>query len=484
METDDAKVEEPSTSASTSSKSLKGVSKIGDMTIIDIDGLNQEHGWKVFEFIYNSAHYGVQYKELTQRQAITMITAEFQGILRYWRDDLNEESKVFILQGGIPKNVDNVITLFFAAMVMQFLGSQQKIKDRTVNTCLPSVYNSGYLCNNESQEKGQKIVMKVDPTSQGSLPEIVQWHEVEFSSKWKLNISKTPLNEAQQPMKMSDERLGLIDEYKLLGKSKSCKDLGPLRNNLSTKTLQVKVYPPADHQAVVNITKNGCYNGVTVLIKEQVVEKELKFNEPYILPLANARLQPLEYAINWHTNALKEIAKLQYSILSRINAMVKAKQSASTPSTSAAPSTTAVNYLVPLNYNTSGSSSILLHMFSALQSSFATSNVDFPQSLASPFLDKDLADAFNPSSRWGNQAKLLSAPHHRYTCGKMLCQLNNLEDYLWQGFMDDYYIPYEEQLADELDFNLANAFLELESISDSESEVIDEVQRLTLSKWR
>ncbi|MCO5578675.1 hypothetical protein L7F22_032519 [Adiantum nelumboides] len=79
METDDVKVEEPSTSASTSSTSLKGVSKIGDMTIIDIDGLNQEQVWKVFEFIYNSVHYGVRYKELTQRKAVIMITAGFQA---------------------------------------------------------------------------------------------------------------------------------------------------------------------------------------------------------------------------------------------------------------------------------------------------------------------------------------------------------------------------------------------------------------------
>ncbi|MCO5584511.1 hypothetical protein L7F22_038439 [Adiantum nelumboides] len=130
METDEAKVEEPFTSTSTSSTSLKGVSKIGDMTIIDIDGLNQEQIWKVFEFIYNSTHYGVQYKELAQRQAITMLTAGFQGILRYWWDDLNEESKVLILQGGILENFDNVITLFFDAIVMQYIGSQQKIKDK------------------------------------------------------------------------------------------------------------------------------------------------------------------------------------------------------------------------------------------------------------------------------------------------------------------------------------------------------------------
>ncbi|MCO5562366.1 hypothetical protein L7F22_015992 [Adiantum nelumboides] len=80
METDDVKVDESSTSASTSSTSLKGVSKIGDMTIINIDGLNQEQVWKVFEFIYNSVHYGVRYKELTQRKAVIMITAGFQGL--------------------------------------------------------------------------------------------------------------------------------------------------------------------------------------------------------------------------------------------------------------------------------------------------------------------------------------------------------------------------------------------------------------------
>ncbi|MCO5583068.1 hypothetical protein L7F22_036975 [Adiantum nelumboides] len=753
METDDVKVEEPSTSASTSSTSLKGVSKIGDMTIIDIDGLNQEQVWKVFEFIYNSVYYGVRYKELTQRETVIMITVGFQGMLRYWWDDLNEASKTFILQGGIPKNFENVITLFFAAMVIQFLGSQQKIKDmckeaffrekyeyevvycnrfekhdipiseymqyeseedetsdstssespteavstfsddtssvmfnmvrkpyafpkkakvraessssspsttsgseesepswmkkrrpstlnlskkeqrdyrplplfsnmveqaeeiakteewrrmihpdlrqnqgnltspvlqqttstnfaipkiaakpspsvvekelqkerqdrycaeehqlkaiqamfsalehvnnkieqlhklvlntqsqsaaieakvdqchgelqylidkvamseiakepvaewklqrpvntcqiayrmiaRAVNTCLPSVYNAGYLCNDQSQEKGQNIVMKVDPTSQGSLPDLVQWQEVEFSTEWKLDISKTLLNEAQQPMKMSIERLGLTDQYKLLGKSKSCKDLGLLMQRPQYKEISESVSsnrPSSSRRQAKELTlclhpetykdTEGLYrcklcnkliasvylqNGVTVLTKEQVAEKELKYSEPYILPPANARLQPMESASNWHINALKEIAELQYSIISRIDAMVKAKQSA-TPLTSATPPPTASQYA------------------------------------------EDLADAFNTSLRWGNSAKNLSALHHRYTCGEMVCQLSNPEDYLWQGFMDGASMPYDEQMADELDFNLANAFLEPDSISDSKPKVInenDEVKRL------
>ncbi|MCO5578678.1 hypothetical protein L7F22_032522 [Adiantum nelumboides] len=118
-------------------------------------------------------------------------------------------------------------------------------------------------------------------------------------------------------------------------------------------------------------------------------------------------------------------------------------------------------------------------MFSALQSSAILPD-NFPQS-KSPFSAEDLADAFNPSFRWGNSAKNLSAPHHRYTCGEMVCQLSNPEDYLWQGFMDDASMPYDEQMADELDFNLANAFPEPDSISDSEPEVInedDEVRRL------
>ncbi|MCO5559937.1 hypothetical protein L7F22_013541 [Adiantum nelumboides] len=175
-------------------------------------------------------------------------------------------------------------------------------------------------------------------------------------------------------------------------------------------------------------------NGVTVLTKEQVAEKELKYSEPYILPPANAKPQPMESALNWHTNALKEIAELQYNIISRIDAMVKAKQSA-TPSTSDAAPSTASQQLVPLNYNTSASSSILPRMFWALQSSAILPD-NFPQS-KSPFIADDLEDAFNPSLRWGNLAKNLSAPHHRYTCGEMVCQLSNPEDYLWQGFMDD-----------------------------------------------
>ncbi|MCO5590357.1 hypothetical protein L7F22_044326 [Adiantum nelumboides] len=322
---------------------------------------------------------------------------------------------------------------------------------RTVNTCLPSIYNAGYLCNDQSQEKGQNIVMKVDPTSQGSLPDLVQWQEVEFPTEWKLDISKTLLNEAQQPMKMSIKRLGHTDHYKLLGKSKSHKDLGLLMQRPQYR--EIKTYKDTEglyRCKLCNklIASDYLQNGVTVLTKEQVAEKELKYSEPYILPPANAKLQPMESASNWHTNALKEIAELQYSIISRIDAMVKAKQSA-TPSTSAAPPSTASKQLVPLNYNTSASSSILPRMFLALQSSAILPD-DFPQS-ESPFIADDLEDAFNPSLRWVNLAKNLFAPHHRYTCGEML------------------------------DFNLANAFPEPDSISDSEPEVInedDEVKRL------
>ncbi|MCO5609734.1 hypothetical protein L7F22_063966 [Adiantum nelumboides] len=409
------------------------------------------------------------------------------------------------------------------------------------------------------------------------------------------------------------------------------------------------------------IASDYLQNGVTVLTKEQVAEKELKYSEPYILPLANAKLQPMEFASNWHTNTLKEISELQYSIISRIDAMVKAKQSA-TPSTSAAALPLASQQLIPLNYSTSASRFILPRMFLALQSSAILPD-DFPQSkslrnerksvatsvrkkgisllnalnkkmfweccspkkyeyevmycnkfekhdipiseymqyeseedetsdstssesplealstfsddtssvmfnmvrkpyafpkktkvraessssssptttsgseesepswmkkrrpstlnlskkeqrdyrplplfsniveqaeeiakteewrgMIHPDLRKyqdDLADAFNPSLRWGNLAKNLSAPHHRYTCGEMVCQLSNLEDYLWQGFMDDASMQYDEQMAGELDFNLANAFPEPDSISNSDSEVINEdneVRRLNLIK--
>ncbi|MCO5559198.1 hypothetical protein L7F22_012793 [Adiantum nelumboides] len=164
--------------------------------------------------------------------------------------------------------------------------------------------------------------------------------------------------------------------------------------------------------------------------------------------------------------------------------MVKAKQSA-TSSTSAAPRPPASQKLVLMNYNTSASSSILPRMFSALQSS-AIMIDGFPQS-KSPCIAEDLADVFNPSSRWGNLAQNLLAPYHRYTCGEMVCQLQNPEDYLWQGFMDDASMPYDEQMADELDFNLANAFPEPDSISNSEQEVIDEndeVRRLNLVKMK
>ncbi|MCO5575202.1 hypothetical protein L7F22_028999 [Adiantum nelumboides] len=1033
METDDVKVEEASTSASTSSTSLKGVSKIGNMTIIDIDGLNQEQVWKVFEFIYNSVHYGVRYKELTQRKAVIMITAGFQGMLRYWWDDLNEASKTFILQGGIPENFENVITLFFAAMVIQFLGSQQKIKDRykeaffigklcdltkikayqqhmthlmyqfpggyfraeykqyyvnsfpssfsnlvkewiksaglqiddqitlaQINAFIDEVtdlecarlrmkkefkqvkgFNSSF-CNKETKSKDfgcaaaeKKCSCKVknrrnkygkkykyeskedetsDSTSSESPTEVVstfsydtssvmfnmvrkpyafpkkakvraessssslsttsgseesepswmkkrrpstlnlskkeqrdyrplplfsnmveqaeeiakteEWHRMihpglrqnqgnlpspvlqqttstdfaipktaakpspsivekqlekerqdrycaeehqlkaiqamfsaleqvnnkieqlhklvlntqsqsaaieakvdqchgelqylidkaamseiakEPVSEWKLQrpvntCQVIPFNEKEHvsyfsevwiklpkipsfrvdalwdtgaalsylnqelvppqlrqklrhgiPVSYANNSRGQINQtvqcqialtnlkaqvtlylhpnpntdltigsdviskltpwaiqptglitfsfnslpYTITTKPrgsflvggvmpklpnptkelqyqqwfdqakakwsselKICEDqlakqtsdnplafwereeywislsvnpepkglkethpgmsiedanlckikidqmlkdglISPLNNPYACQAFYVNNHSEQKRgkkRLVINYKPindwlehkrfplplkdellrriKDCQNGVTVLTKEQVAEKELKYSEPYILPPANAKLQPMESASNWHTNALKEIAKLQYSIISRIDAMVKAKQSA-TPSTSATPPPTASQQLVPLKYNTSASSSILPRMFLALQSSAILPD-NFPQS-ESPFRAEDLADAFNPSFRWGNSAKNLSAPHHRYTCGEMVCQLSNPEDYLWQGFMDDASMPYDEQMADELDFNLANAFPEPDSISDSEPEVInedDEVRRL------
>ncbi|MCO5562364.1 hypothetical protein L7F22_015990 [Adiantum nelumboides] len=318
------------------------------------------------------------------------------------------------------------------------ISGESKLPTSAAVACLPSVYNAGYLCNDQSQQKGLNIVMKVDPTSQGSLPNLVQWQEVEFPTEWKLDISKTLLNEAQQPMKMSIKILGLTDQYKLLEKSKSRKDLGLLMQRPQYREISESVSsnrPSSNRRHAKELTlclhpetykdTEGLYccklcnkliafdylqNGVTVLTKEQVAEKELKYSEPYILPSANAKLQPMESASNWHTNILKEIAELQYSIISRIDAMVKAEQSA-TPSISAAPPPIASQQLVPLNYNTSASSSILPRMFLALQFSDILPD-NFPQS-ESPFSAEDLADAFNPSFQWGNSAKNLGMKKRR-----------------------------------------------------------------------
>ncbi|MCO5582874.1 hypothetical protein L7F22_036775 [Adiantum nelumboides] len=194
----------------------------------------------------------------------------------------------------------------------------------------------------------------------------------------------------------------------------------------------------------------------------------VKFSEPYVLPSANARLQPIESASNWHTNAFKEIAELQYDLISKLEAMKKAKHSAAP-----APNTADVPELLPLSYSSTGSSSIMPCMFLTFQSSTATSNVCLPQSSASPFSDEDLADAFNPFLRWGSQAQTIAARNDRYARDEMLCQLHNPEDYLWRGFMDDHYMPYEEQLIDELDSNLANAYREADSTSESEAEVME-----------
>ncbi|MCO5559939.1 hypothetical protein L7F22_013543 [Adiantum nelumboides] len=393
METDDVKVEEPSTFASSSSTSLKGVSKIEDMTIIDIDGLNQEQVWKVLKLIYNSVHYGVRYKELTQQEAVIMIIAGFQAVEKKCsckvKDRRNKYGKKYKYESEEDETSDstsfespteavstfsNDTSSVVFNMVRKPYAFSKKAKIayrmivRIINTCLPSIYNAGYLCNDQSQGKGLNIVMKVDPTSQGSLPDLVQWQQVDFPTEWKLDISKTLLNEAQQPMKMSIKRLGLTDQNKLLKKSKSCKDLGLLMQRPQYREISESVSsnrPSSSRRQAKDLTlclhpktykdTEGLYccklcnkliasdylqNGVTMLTKEQVAGNELKYSEPYILPPTNAKLQPMESASNWHINALKEIAKLQYSIISRIDAMVKAKQSA-TPSTSAAPPSTA-----------------------------------------------------------------------------------------------------------------------------------------------
>ncbi|MCO5608986.1 hypothetical protein L7F22_063206 [Adiantum nelumboides] len=443
METDDVKVEEPSTSTSTSSTSLKGFSIIGDMIIIDIDGLNQEQVWKVFEFIYNSVYYGVRFKELTQREAVIMITAGFQGMLRYWWNDLNQASKTFIRQGGIPDNFENVITLFFAAVVIQFLGSQQKIKDMYKDAFF-RVQQIKLTCSilsplriptdkpltvyiDASEEAWKRILCEIDNDE----PIICRWASGRFSDtetryhsiQKELLAGVNAVLAFRQPP--TSTMAMIVSSFKKL-----------LSNNLEIEE--------QNFSSKWNLPKNG----VTVLTKEQVAEKELKYSERYILPPANTKLQLIESTSNCYT--IYQCCSSSYCI-------------------------TAV---VPLNYNTSASSSILPRMFSALQSSAILTD-GFPQS-ESPFIAKDLADAFNPSFRWGNLANNLSAPHHRYTCGETVCQLQNPENYLWQGFMDDASMPYDEQMADELDFNLANASPELDSISDSEPEVInedDEVRR-------
>ncbi|MCO5559938.1 hypothetical protein L7F22_013542 [Adiantum nelumboides] len=430
VETDDIKVEEPSTSAFTSSTSLKRVSKIGDITIIDIDRLNQEHVWKVFEFIYNSVHYGVRYKELTQREAETMITAGFQAKVR-------AESS----SSSSPTTTSRSEELEPSCM--------KKRKPSTLNL----------------SKKEQRDYRPIPLFSNM----VEQAEEIAKTEEWRRMIHPGLRQNQGNPPSSVIQQTASTD----FAITKTAAKPSPSVVEKQLEKERQDRYCAEEHQlkALQAMFSALDQNGVTVLTKEQVAEKELKYSESYILPPANAKLQPIESASNWHTNALKEIAKLQYNIISRVDAMVKGKQSA-TPSTSAAPPSTASQQLVPLNYNTSASSSILPRMFLALQSSAILSD-NFPQS-KSPSIANDLEDAFNPSLRWGNLAKNLFAPHHRYTCGEMVCQLSNLEGYLWQGFMDDASMPYDEQTADELDFNLANAFPEPDSISNSGPEVINE----------
>ncbi|MCO5559940.1 hypothetical protein L7F22_013544 [Adiantum nelumboides] len=440
-----------------------------------------------------------------------MIIVGFQGMLRYWWDDVNEASKTIILQGGIPESFENVITLFFAAMVIQFLGSRQKIKDKYKeaffrglqiddqitlaqrNAFIDEVTDlecarlrmkkefkqvkgfSSSFCNKETKSKDfgcaaakKKCSCKVKDRrnkygSEDSEPSwmkkrrpstlnlskkeqrdyrplpllsnmVEQAKEIAKTEEWRRMIHPDvrqnqgnppspviqqnastdfaiPKTEAKPSPSVVEKQLEkerqdryCVVEHQLKAIQATFSALEQVNNRieqlhklvLNTQSQSAAIEAKVDQchkelqylidkAAVSKITKepvsewklqrpvNTCQNGVTVFTKEQVAEKELKYSEPYILPPANAKLQPMESASNWHTNALKEIAKLQYSIISRIDAMVKAKQSV-TPSTSAAPPSTASQQLVPLNYNTSASRSILPH---------------------------DLEDAFNPSLRWG-----------------------------------------------------------------------------------
>ena len=121
------RVEEPTSSTSSNTPQLSTIQKVGDMVLINIDNSYKKETWKSFEHLYNSCWYGVNYKELTQSEAVLQVTSGFTGILRRWWDNLDAEFKRFILQGGQQENFENVISLFFAVICMEFIGKLSTI---------------------------------------------------------------------------------------------------------------------------------------------------------------------------------------------------------------------------------------------------------------------------------------------------------------------------------------------------------------------
>ncbi|MCO5589294.1 hypothetical protein L7F22_043260 [Adiantum nelumboides] len=315
---------------------------------------------------------------------------------------------------------------------------------RTINTCLPSVYNSGYLKDEASQAKGQNIVTKVDDTTQGTLPEMVNWQEVEFPSEWKLNISKTLLNEVQQPVPLNIQRLGSTDQYKVLGKSTSKKEIGSVMarpvytldrsascasSHPSTSTSSRRSHPPAlacihpetykDYEGLFRcklcnkiIASEFVSNGIDLLTEAAIAKKETVHSQPYIVPPQNGRLQPLESTSNWHTNAFKEIAALQYQTLSQL---------------------------------------------SLLQS---RTNFSWEECK-----DKGKAKAED------SQAKGNATMDENQAALKQVLRTIRPEDIEWTVFQDDECVEYEEEELDELDIFLPQIFPAPDDSSDDNSEI-------------
>ncbi|MCO5566645.1 hypothetical protein L7F22_020322 [Adiantum nelumboides] len=208
-------------------------------------------------------------------------------------------------------------------------------------------------------------------------------------------------------------------------------------------------------------------NGVTLLTKYQAVEEELTYSQPYVLLTSNSHLQPIKSALNWHIHALKEIAELRYDILNKLETMVKAKR----PALLDIPSTNTFDVYKQLHLDSSlrGSSPIFPRMFFAMQSPPLANTTKFSLTLQYPFLEEDNANGFDPFLRWRSQAEIASYVER---LEEVICQLHSPDDYLWTCYMDDSSMSFEEQDIDELDFNLANAFLEPDSTKDEELEQV------------
>ena len=126
---------------------------------------------------------GPIYIEIHPNYLISLIDPYFQEILTF----------MFKSSGLDLKNAADHVMITYRLIV------------RVVNTTMPSVYK-GLSLNDE--EKGHNIMVKVDPTSQKQVPEMIAWEAVSFPQDWQIDIRPTLVNELCQPQPLNIHRIG------------------------------------------------------------------------------------------------------------------------------------------------------------------------------------------------------------------------------------------------------------------------------------